>query len=82
MTIPANGAILAAADVDADIFRQQCGALPRLAERTTLYVSAGDRAVKFSSRLHGHPRAGFIPPVLVEEGIDTHCCPVNWKRFS
>lgn len=63
--------ILAAADVDADVFRQRCGAYGRVAQRATLYVSTRDFAVEASRWLHNFPRAGLMPPVLVAPGIDT-----------
>lgn len=63
--------ILAAADVDADLFRQLSAAYAQVARRTTLYVSARDRAVEASRWLHGFPRAGLLPPVLVVPAIDT-----------
>ena len=36
-----------------------------------MYVSSRDRAVASSGIIHDAPRAGFIPPVTVIEGIDT-----------
>jgi len=63
--------ILAAADVDADTFRQLCDAYSRVSDRTTLYVSARDHAVEASRWLHHFPRVGLMPPVLVASGIDT-----------
>jgi esterase/lipase superfamily enzyme len=63
--------ILAAADVDADVFRQRCAAYTRVAQRATLYVSNRDLAVEASRWLHDFPRAGLMPPVLVVPGIDT-----------
>jgi esterase/lipase superfamily enzyme len=63
--------ILAAADVDADKFRQLCAAYRQVAARTTLYVSARDRAVEASRWLHQFPRVGLAPPVTVAEGLDT-----------
>jgi hypothetical protein len=36
-----------------------------------MYVCDKDRAVEASSWLHGYPRAGLTPPVLVVPGIDT-----------
>jgi esterase/lipase superfamily enzyme len=63
--------ILAAADVDADVFRQRCAAYTRVARRATLYVSTRDFAVEASRWLHDFPRAGLMPPVLVAPGIDT-----------
>ncbi len=63
--------MLAAADVDADLFRQLCAAYVQLAQRTTLYVSTRDRAVEASHWLHDFPRVGLMPPVFVAPGIDT-----------
>jgi esterase/lipase superfamily enzyme len=62
---------LAAPDVDTDLFRQLATAYPSLSQRTTLYVSPADRAVRLSKWIHGAPRAGFTPPVTVVAGIDT-----------
>ncbi len=63
--------MLAAADVDARQFLQRCAAYPRLAQRTTLYVSSRDAAVEASRWLHDYPRAGLMPPVTIAPGIDT-----------
>jgi esterase/lipase superfamily enzyme len=63
--------ILAAADVDVDKFRQLCAAYRQVAARTTIYVSAKDRAVEASEWLHQFPRVGLAPPVTVAEGLDT-----------
>jgi esterase/lipase superfamily enzyme/uncharacterized protein YjbJ (UPF0337 family) len=63
--------ILAAADIDADIFRKDGIAYSAVAERTTLYVSSRDRAVEVAHWLHEFPRAGLLPPPLVMAGIDT-----------
>ena len=69
--VPFSQIILAAADVHADTFRQLCAAYLQVAKRTTLYVSARDRAVEVSHWLHKFPRAGLLPPVFVSPGIDT-----------
>jgi esterase/lipase superfamily enzyme/uncharacterized protein YjbI with pentapeptide repeats len=63
--------ILAAPDVDAETFRRLATAYARIAERTTLYVSDCDEALRASGMLHDYPRAGFAPPVTIVEGIDT-----------
>jgi esterase/lipase superfamily enzyme len=68
---PFGQIILAAADVDADVFRQLCAAYADVASRTTLYVSKRDRAVEASRWLHHFARAGLMPPTLVVSGIDT-----------
>jgi esterase/lipase superfamily enzyme len=62
---------LAAPDVDPDTFQDLAVAYQHLAERTTLYVSDKDRALKASRILHNFPRVGFFPPVMTYEGIDT-----------
>lgn len=64
-------AILAAADVDIDVFQQRYRAYQQLAERATLYVSSRDKAVGASQWLHGFPRVGLAPPMFVADGIDT-----------
>jgi esterase/lipase superfamily enzyme/tetratricopeptide (TPR) repeat protein len=68
---PFGQVILAAADVDADVFRQLSAAYADVASRTTLYVSKRDLAVEASRWLHNFPRAGLMPPTLVLPGIDT-----------
>jgi esterase/lipase superfamily enzyme len=68
---PFDQIILAAADVDQDTFRRLSVAYQAVARHTTMYVCDKDRAVEASSWLHGYPRAGLTPPVLVVPGIDT-----------
>jgi esterase/lipase superfamily enzyme len=63
--------ILAAADVDTDLFRNLCGACGKVSRRATLYVSEQDIAVEASKWMHKFPRAGLSPPVCVVSGIDT-----------
>ncbi|BBD63133.1 protein of unknown function DUF900, hydrolase-like (plasmid) [Nostoc sp. HK-01] len=62
---------LAAPDVDPDIFEELAQAYQNLAERTTLYISAKDKALATSGIIHDHPRVGFFPPITVVDGIDT-----------
>jgi esterase/lipase superfamily enzyme len=69
--VPFNQIILAAADVDRDTFARLSVAYRSVAQRTTMYVCAKDRAVEASHWLHDYPRAGLAPPVLVVPGIDT-----------
>jgi esterase/lipase superfamily enzyme len=64
--------ILAAPDIDADIFKRDI--LPKLVERShvTLYASARDRALLASKELHAFPRAGDAGASLVLfDGLDT-----------
>lgn len=63
--------ILAAPDLDVDLFKQLAAAYPTISDRTTMYVSARDRALEMSSWLQDSNRAGFTPPVTVLDGIDT-----------
>jgi esterase/lipase superfamily enzyme len=63
--------ILAAPDVDVDLFKQLAAVYPRISDRTTMYVSARDKALEMSRWLQDSDRAGFTPPVTVLQGIDT-----------
>ncbi|MFD1333642.1 alpha/beta hydrolase [Methylopila musalis] len=57
--------ILAAPDVDVDVFKQQLGEMgtPNQRPRFTVFVSRDDRALKVSSRIAGAvPRLGAIDP--------------------
>lgn len=65
--------ILAAPDIDAEIFKTQI--LPRMkgaAQNITLYASSRDTALLFSKRINGYPRAGDAGDGLViAQGLDT-----------
>ena len=68
--------ILAAPDVDADLFKDLVEAYRNLAERTTIYVSSKDKALQSSEIIHDYPRLGFYSPteeitVIEGEKIDT-----------
>lgn len=55
--------VLAAPDLDADVFEQQIAPiLGKSARHATLYVSADDRALALSGRLHENLRAGSGGP--------------------
>jgi esterase/lipase superfamily enzyme len=55
--------MLAAPDVDVDVFRTQLAVLGKPAPRMTLFVSQDDQALRFSRRLWGNlPRLGSIDP--------------------
>jgi esterase/lipase superfamily enzyme len=41
-----------------------------IADHSTLYLSSHDRALASSGLLHKAPRAGFVPPVTLVDGID------------
>jgi esterase/lipase superfamily enzyme len=69
---PIRNIILAAPDVDLDVFKQLAVDYPKLSTgRTTLYVSSKDRAVRASEIINDYPRAGYAPPMVVLNGIDT-----------
>jgi esterase/lipase superfamily enzyme len=63
--------ILAAPDVDTRLFENLAVAYPKVSDRTTLYVSSKDLALKGSGIIHDYPRAGFKPPITVVNGITT-----------
>lgn len=65
--------ILAAPDVDAEVFRRDLAPALRLAgQRVTLYASSNDLALKASKEVHGYPRAGESGAGLVlMRGLDT-----------
>ena len=65
--------ILAAPDIDADVFRNDLApALVQASRHVTLYASSKDLALRASKEVHGYPRAGDAGGgILVMTGIDT-----------
>jgi esterase/lipase superfamily enzyme len=63
--------ILAAPDVDADVFNQKAETYTAISEQTTLYISSEDKAVNASEWIHHYHRAGFTPPISVVDCMDT-----------
>lgn len=63
--------ILAAPDVDADVFSKLAIIYPTVSSRTTLYTSTKDWALQASAIFHQFDRAGFYPPIALIPGIDT-----------
>lgn len=65
--------ILAAPDVDADVFRNELApALTQAGKRVTLYASSKDMALKASKEVHGYPRAGDTAGgIVIVPGVDT-----------
>ena len=65
--------ILAAPDIDADVFRRDLlPALTKELNTVTLYASSKDKALNASKKVHGNPRAGGAGPELVlHEGLET-----------
>ncbi len=65
--------IMAAPDVDRDLFENLAVGIQDVAKGATLYASSNDWALEASKRLDGVPRAGDVPSgiPLVLAGIDT-----------
>lgn len=65
--------ILAAPDIDADVFKDQLmPAFQRLSTGVTLYASDNDKALKASVGVHQHKRAGLAgKQPLVAKGLET-----------
>ena len=70
-TTPFGQILLAAPDVDPDVFNHLATIYPTIAERTTLYISNKDKALAASGYLHKRNRTGFSPPITIVPGIDT-----------
>ena len=69
--VPFGQIFFAAPDIDPDTFKQVATTYKNIAERITIYASSKDSALEASGKLHAFPRAGYLPPVTVVEGIDT-----------
>lgn len=64
--------VLTAPDVDADSFKVLARRYNLLAERTTLYASANDEALRLSKQYQGYQRAGDVrPQIIVTPGVDS-----------
>jgi esterase/lipase superfamily enzyme len=63
--------ILAAPDVEVNLFTDLSRVYPQVSLRTTMYVSARDKALGLSKWLQDSDRAGFTPPVTIVPDIDT-----------
>jgi esterase/lipase superfamily enzyme len=65
--------ILAAPDVDAEVFRRDLApALRQAGQRVTLYASSNDLALQASKKVHGYARAGDSGDgLLVMPGVET-----------
>jgi esterase/lipase superfamily enzyme len=69
-----NEVILAAPDVDRDVFANLIGAIRGFGRGITLYCSANDRAMIVSRQVAGGvPRAGDVPPdgPVIAPDVDT-----------
>ena len=67
--------ILAAPDIDRDLFLDLAALYKAHANRVTLYASDNDLPVHLSSKLHAAPRAGYFTPYTVAPGVDTIAVP-------
>jgi len=67
--------ILAAPDVDRDLFLDLAHLYQEHGERCTLYASNRDIAVHASSWVHWGNRAGYFTPYTVAPGVDTIAVP-------
>lgn len=65
--------VLAAPDIDRDVFVGIAGAIGKVAKGATLYAMQNDRALQVSRTVRGVPRAGDVPPTgpVVVSGVDT-----------
>jgi esterase/lipase superfamily enzyme len=64
--------VLAAPDIDADIFRQLSAAISSQSGRVTLYASSADLALIASQQFHKYSRAGESGKnIVILRGIDT-----------
>ena len=67
-----NQVVLAAPDIDTEVFRQLAENVKRVSERVTLYASSNDFALDKSKLIHDFPRLGLSGPDLaIVAGVDT-----------
>ncbi|WZP00753.1 alpha/beta hydrolase [Isosphaeraceae bacterium EP7] len=79
--VPFENIVLAAPDIDSRVFRDLAGAYAEAARRTTLYASSKDQALRASTIMNDGERAGFSPPLMTLDGIDTvdvTCANLSW----
>lgn len=79
-----NELILVAPDIDRDVFLDVWPDVRSLVERTTIYVSQNDRALRVSHEAHGYPRLGEAGKHLtVLPGAETiDVSPAGQRRLS
>jgi esterase/lipase superfamily enzyme len=68
-----NQVILAAPDIDSDIFKRDIlPSLTKVSDRVTLYASSNDKALKMSKEFHRYNRAGESGNrIVIAKGLDT-----------
>lgn len=69
--VPFGQIILAAPDLDVQVFKNLAYLYPMLSKRTTLYLSPKDKAVAASKWLHSYSRVGIAPPITIVKDVDT-----------
>jgi esterase/lipase superfamily enzyme len=83
---PLGHFLLAAPDVDRDVFRLLAPDCRQASSKhTTLYVSRKDQALYLSRWIAAFPRAGFHPPVTILPGmatIDVTHADLSWVGHS
>ncbi|MCO4250624.1 alpha/beta hydrolase [Pseudarthrobacter raffinosi] len=63
--------ILAAPDLEPNLFTQLAVSYPTISSHSVMYVSDADRALQASAFLQKGVRVGYAPPITVLPGIDT-----------
>lgn len=64
--------VLTAPDIDAEVFKSLAKEFVKAVDRTTLYVSANDKALTASKRFHGYSRAGDSgSEIVIVPHVDT-----------
>ena len=69
--VPSGSLIMAAPDIDRDVFSSLARIYPQIASNRTMYVSSRDRALWLSKWIQQDARAGYTPPVTIVDGVDT-----------
>lgn len=79
-----NELVLIAPDIDTDMFRQELPLLESVVNRTTVYVSDNDKALRLSQEVHGYPRLGQAGENLqVLDGVETiDISSISTRRIS
>lgn len=67
----ATNTILAAPDIDQDVFLQLAEHVTKYSKSVTLYASQNDEALNLSKKVHGAARAGDSRPIMIIDKVDT-----------
>ncbi len=75
-----NQVVLMAPDIDVRVFEGLAASVRSMGERTTMYSSPRDGALRLSRRFHGYPRLGQV--ILIVDGIETiDASPIDTSKF-